>query len=64
MTTLVQLEPFVTECTERMVQKFEEFALSGNHINMQEWAQYWAFDVIGVVTVRYLVPFPSRSFGS
>lgn len=52
MTTLVQLEPFVTECAEHMVAKFESFAQTGVKVNMQTWLQCWAFDVIGLITVR------------
>lgn len=69
MTTLLQLEGFVTEATKHMISKFEGFAQTGIKVNMQEWAQYvspgervlvmwlttwyryWAFDVIGLITV-------------
>ncbi|KEF56776.1 uncharacterized protein A1O9_06966 [Exophiala aquamarina CBS 119918] len=51
MSTLVQLEHFVTEGAECMVDKFEGFAQSGVTVNMQEWAQFWAFDVIGLITL-------------
>lgn len=52
MSSLVQLEPFVTECSKHMVAKFDEFARTHRKINMQEWSQCWAFDVIGLITVR------------
>jgi hypothetical protein len=52
MTTLVQLEPFVTESAADMVAKFEGFAQTGAKVNMQAWLQFWAFDVIGLITVR------------
>ena len=40
MTTLLQLEGFVTEATKHMISKFEGFAQTGIKVNMQEWAQY------------------------
>lgn len=52
MTTLVQLEPFVTEGAAHMVAKFEGFAQTRVKVNMQAWLQCWAFDVIGLITVR------------
>ncbi|KAK5058837.1 hypothetical protein LTR84_011101 [Exophiala bonariae] len=51
MTTLLSLEGFVTEAAGHMVSKFEGFAKTGVNVNMQEWAQYWAFDVIGLITL-------------
>lgn len=39
MTTLLQLEGFVTEATKHMISKFEGFAQTGIKVNMQEWAQ-------------------------
>lgn len=51
MTTLLQLEPFVTEGTAHMVAKFEEFAQTRVKVNFQHFAQCWAFDVIGLITV-------------
>lgn len=55
MTTLLQLEPFVSEGTAHMVAKFEEFAHTGVKVNFQHFAQCWAFDVIGLITVRILL---------
>jgi len=52
MTSLLQLEPFVTSCTEKLVEKFEEFATSKQTFDMQHWLQCYAFDMIGLITVR------------
>ncbi|KEF54568.1 uncharacterized protein A1O9_09010 [Exophiala aquamarina CBS 119918] len=51
MTTLLQLEPFVTDGTAHMVAKFEEFAQNRVTVNFQHFAQCWAFDVIGLITL-------------
>jgi len=54
MTSLVQLEPFVDECTTILKTKLEEFAKSGASIDISHWMQCYAFDVIGKITVRCL----------
>lgn len=54
MTSLVQLEPFVDECTAILKTRLEEFAKSGTTIDISHWMQCYAFDVIGKFTVRCL----------
>lgn len=66
MTNLVQMEPFVNDCTGILVKRFTEFAQRGEGVDMGHWLQCYAFDVIGHVTVRYshslkYVPIPNRS---
>lgn len=51
MTNLVQMESCVAECAALLVEKLTEFALSGRPFNLQHWVQYYAFDVIGLITV-------------
>lgn len=51
MTSLVQLEPFVDQCTEVYQRRLEEFADSGAPVDMAHWMQCYAFDVIGKITV-------------
>ncbi len=51
MTSLLQMEPCVVECTEVLLQKFARFAQSGQPFNMQHWLQCYAFDLIGLITV-------------
>lgn len=53
MTNLVQMEPFVNECTELMVAKFEDFARQGLPVDMGHWLQCYAFDVIGKITACF-----------
>ncbi|PVH73220.1 cytochrome P450 oxidoreductase [Cadophora sp. DSE1049] len=51
MTNLVQMEPFVNECTELLIQKFADFARQRVRVDMGHWLQCYAFDVIGQVTL-------------
>lgn len=50
MTSLVQLEPFVDECTALLIQKMDEFASSRASVDIAHWMQCFAFDVIGKMT--------------
>jgi hypothetical protein len=52
MTSLVQLEPFVNHCTSIFRARLDEFANSGQVIDVSHWLQCYAFDVIGKITVR------------
>ncbi|KOS37959.1 hypothetical protein ACN38_g11242 [Penicillium nordicum] len=52
MTSLVQMESCVVECSTLLIQKLTEFAESGRPLNLQQWMQYYAFDVIGLITVN------------
>ena len=55
MTNLVQMEPFVDECTELLVQTFADFASMDLSVDMGHWLQCYAFDVIGQITVCFLI---------
>ncbi|KAL2839393.1 cytochrome P450 [Aspergillus pseudoustus] len=52
MTSLVQMESCVTECTAVLMERLEEFAASGQSFNLQQWMQFYAFDAIGLITVN------------
>ncbi|KEZ42273.1 hypothetical protein SAPIO_CDS6132 [Scedosporium apiospermum] len=51
MTSLVQLERFVDECTAVLRTRLEEFAESGASVDISHWMQCYAFDVIGKITM-------------
>jgi cytochrome P450 len=51
MSALLQMEPFVDECTALLHDRFLQCAQSGEVINLGHWFQCYAFDVIGRVTV-------------
>jgi hypothetical protein len=52
MTSLLQYEQYADECNEKFASKLDEFARSDEAVNMQHWLQCYAFDVIGLITVR------------
>ncbi|EOA88692.1 uncharacterized protein SETTUDRAFT_106678 [Exserohilum turcica Et28A] len=56
MSNIVQLEEEVDKCIQLLVTKFTDCAIKGNVIDMSEWVQWYAFDVIGQL-------FFSRMFG-
>lgn len=51
MSSLVSYEPFVDECSSILLQKMTEFALNKDRVDLGKWFQYYAFDVIGQITV-------------
>ncbi|CAG8909742.1 unnamed protein product [Penicillium egyptiacum] len=51
MSNLVQMEPFVNDCTKLLEAKFTKFAEQGRPVDMGHWLQCYAFDVIGHITV-------------
>lgn len=52
MTSLVAYEPYVDTSNTTLIAKFVEFAATGQAINVPDWMQYYAFDVVGEFTVR------------
>ena len=58
MTSLVQMESFVDDCTTVLKTKLEQFAASGASIDISHWMQCYAFDVIGKITVRSFTDAP------
>jgi hypothetical protein len=49
----MQYEPFVDNCTEILLQRLEERFASGKAIDLAEWLQYYALDVIGEITFSH-----------
>ena len=52
MSSLVSYEPYVDECTIIFLQRLAEFASSGVVFNMGHWFQCYAFETIGMITVK------------
>lgn len=50
-TNLVSYEPFVEVCNQILAHSLREHARHGNPFDMRELMQYYAFDVIGEITV-------------
>jgi cytochrome P450 len=50
-TSLLSYEPFVDTCNKILLQRLEEYAQDGKALNVRELLQYYAFDVIGEITV-------------
>ena len=48
MTTIRTLEPLVDECSEIFVESMKD--LEGQKIDLGAWLQWYAFDVIGMIT--------------
>jgi len=51
VSTLIGYEGFVDECGRILSQRFEELSGSNLVINLGEWMQYYALDVIRAITV-------------
>ncbi|KAH8691014.1 putative cytochrome P450 [Phaeosphaeriaceae sp. PMI808] len=55
MTSMVGYEPYVDVSNATLVARFVEFASTGQVINVPDWMQYYAFDVVGEFTVSALI---------
>lgn len=53
MTSMVQLEPLVDDCSKIIEMRLKEFAAQEAVIDLGHWLQCYAFDVVGQVTVIY-----------
>ncbi|EEU38517.1 uncharacterized protein NECHADRAFT_19176, partial [Fusarium vanettenii 77-13-4] len=51
MSSMVSYEPAVDEMTTVCIRKLYQFAKEGRLIDIPHWMQYYAFDVIGEITV-------------
>jgi hypothetical protein len=51
MSNLVQLEPYLDDCTSILQQRFDKFATAGAWIDVPYWMKCYLFDVIGAITV-------------
>lgn len=60
MSSMVAYEPFVNTCNMILVKQFSERAARGGSVAIHRWMQYYAFDVIGEITVSLI----SRTLGS
>ncbi|KAL2837823.1 cytochrome P450 [Aspergillus pseudodeflectus] len=52
MTSLVQMESCVVDCTALLEQQLSKLASLGQSFDLQQWMQFYAFDVIGLITVN------------
>jgi hypothetical protein len=51
MSSLVSYEPYVNNCIDIFTNRLRVFSKSGEAIDLSKWFQYYAFDVIGEITV-------------
>jgi hypothetical protein len=51
LSSLLQYESYVEFCTASILEKFSAFAKSSESIDLQQWLQFFAFDVVGYITV-------------
>ncbi|EOD43118.1 putative cytochrome p450 oxidoreductase protein [Neofusicoccum parvum UCRNP2] len=50
LTSLRNMEPLVDECSDIFLDAMRD--LAGKPVNLGEWLQWYAFDVIGAITFR------------
>ncbi|GME52388.1 Cytochrome P450 [Neofusicoccum parvum] len=51
MTSMLKIDDSMQECIEVLLGKFEEFARTGEAVDLQRWLQCYTFDVMGAVTI-------------
>jgi cytochrome P450 len=54
MSTMKNYEPAVDKMTRVCIRKMHQFADEGRTISLPDFIQYYAFDVIGEITVRLI----------
>lgn len=54
MTSMVAYEPFVNSCNTTLVAQLSQRAARGESVAIPQWMQYYAFDVIGEITVVFM----------
>jgi cytochrome P450 len=52
MTSIKSYEPYVNRGVALLLRKFDEVAMQHRTIDLQQWMQCYAFDVISEITVR------------
>lgn len=57
MSSLVSYEPYVDNCVDILTRKLLTCSQQGQQVNLAQWFQWYAFDVIGEITVGW-PPFP------
>lgn len=50
-TALLSYEPYVDTCNTILLKRLEEYAQTGTALDVRELLQYYAFDVIGEITI-------------
>lgn len=53
-SALVSYEQFINNCNALLVSKFRQFSRATQKVSMRSFLQYYAFDVIGEITVSQL----------
>ena len=51
MSTLVSYEQYVDSCNSVLCERLQDLASSGELVNVPNWMQFYAFDVIGEISV-------------
>lgn len=47
LTSLLDMEFAVDSCTKLLIQRLDEYATQSKPVDLGEWMQYYAFDVVG-----------------
>ena len=56
MSSLVSYEPAVDKCISLLVDRFGELGTRGKSTSIPHWMEYFAFDVVGSISVSQLHP--------
>jgi cytochrome P450 len=57
MSALVEMEPSVDDCTKLFVSKMESYAQDRKSVDLGEWLQYYAFDIVGLFSFSKMLGF-------
>lgn len=51
MTSIRSFEPYADQCADIFIEEMRKRV--GQAVNLSDWCQYYAFDVIGAITFQY-----------
>lgn len=57
LTTLREFEPQINSCTNKFISIMHEFASTNEVVDLGQWLQWYAFDVVGAITFNSLFGF-------
>lgn len=62
MSALLEMEGAVDSCSDLLMKRLDELGTAGKAFDLGDWLQYYAFDVVGVLTFNEKLGFLERGF--
>jgi cytochrome P450 len=60
MSALIEMESSVDDCTKLLLSKMEPYAQTRTAVDLGEWLQYYAFDIVGLFSFSKMLGFLNK----